>query len=264
MGNNPEEYAQNFRPHFEDGMGIYQTHAKESNDRLFVPLLKDMGRFFARFRIDRYENNQHSKFISRYAKRLREGRIILATLNYDCLLDIALNKSVCRVAYPGLSGDVRILKVHGGCNLLLKTNGLVVKGDFVVTDGVFNAAVEVVPPEQVATELDKRLAPPAMSLYARGKKVLFSPWIVDAMLKEFQESMNDAGLVVIVGVRPNPSDDHIWEHLARMKGRLASVGNRQYYTEWTQANRNEMDNAWLGDRFISSFDAICREIDEVL
>lgn len=263
-GSIPHEYAKRFSPHFEDGMDDYHTHAKDTKDRLFVSLLKDMGRFFAGFGIDRFENNQYYKLVSKYEKRLLAREMLLVTLNYDCLLDIAIRRRGHTVAYPGSVSGVKILKIHGGCNLLLRTNGLVVKGDFIVTDGKFDFPIEVVPPEQVSDELDKRLAPPAMSLYARSKKVIFGPSAVDGMLKEFQSAIRDAGLAVIIGVKPNPSDGHIWGHLSKMKGRLAFVGNRQRYIEWASISRSGNDDIWLDDRFISGFSSICEEIRRVL
>ena len=73
---------------------------------------------------------------------------------------------------------------------------------------------------------------------------------------------NQADLAIVIGVRPNIDDKHIWDVLAKMEGDIALVGNEEECKDWLAKHRNIENDKWLGNRFQTSYEKVVQLIND--
>jgi len=252
----PEEYAMLFSDDFEEGMGSYYDYTKN-----LAGILKDMSIYFSKFKIDDPKNNLYWKFGRHYHTALEQGNITLATINYECLIELGISPLLNNINYWGESDGIRLMKIHGSCNFI-KTG---IKGEgTLIMNGVIHGPLGKVRPFEVPRIMANSPLPAAMSLYARNKDLLISPSIILGILDDFQKAVEECDHVIAIGIRPNVYDAHIWDYLKKMNGMLHLVGNEQDCLEWLEHNRQDKRDEYITDRFSTSFGRICEIIDEGL
>lgn len=248
---------------FERGMGrLYQCQVKGEITNL-AELLKDMGRFFSHFSIVRYDSNQYYKILTTFKDSILAGEIILVTLNYECLIELAASKAGMKTIYWGDSTGARLLKLHGSCNFILPSvSGT---GKFILGSGTIRGPLAVIDPQSVDTELDSRPAPPAMSLFNIEKTDLICPDKLLDLRKEYEESVRSAELAIVVGVYPRLAGDiHVWNPLKSMNGKLGIVDKSDLVAKWRSIHRSNRDDPVLPEEFIDAYPDICSLIRSVL
>ncbi len=248
---------------FERGMGrLYECQVKGEITNL-AELLKDMGRFFSHFSIVRYNNNQYFKILTTFKDSILAGKIILATLNYDCLVEFAASKAGMVVVYWGDSPGARLLKLHGSCNFILP--GVAGMGRFILGSGTISGPLVAIDPKFVEAELDSRPVPPAMSLFNIEKTDLICPDKLLDLRKEYEDSVRSAELAIVVGVYPRLAGDiHVWNPLKSMNGMLGIVDKSDLVARWRNVHRSNRDDPVLPEEFIDAYPDICSLIKSVL
>jgi len=248
---------------FEKGMGkLYECQVKGEITDL-ADLLKDVGRFFSHFSIARYGNNQYYKILTTFKRHIVAGEIVLATLNYDCLIEYAASKAGTETVYWGDSTGARLLKLHGSCNFFLK--GFSGTGKVILSSGTFEGSLEAVDPRSVDKELDNRPIPPAMSLFNIEKTDLICPGKLLELRREYEEYVRNAELAIVVGVYPRlVGDAHIWSPLKSMTGRLGIVDKSDLATKWRSSYRSDRDDPVLPEKFIEAYPDMCSLIRSAL
>jgi hypothetical protein len=161
----PESVRQFDNQGFERGIeAIYGVYEK-----MFV-LLNRMGRYFAGFKIDRFDENLYCGLFQRFRPRFESGEFLISTINYECLIELAAFHFFKSVTYYGPPDGLRVLKVHGSCNFFATQIQVDPQTTFIIATAKINAPLAVASVDEVVSRLRRNQVPPAMSLFARGKK----------------------------------------------------------------------------------------------
>lgn len=248
---------------FEKGMGnLLECEMRREISNL-GDLQKDMAEFFSKFAIDRIHNNQYFKIFSRFRDRLVSGEVVLATLNYDCLIEHALARAGLSVDYFDGSSGARLLKLHGSCNFIWP--GMRGKGKVVFSSMTFEGSFTAVDPQMVCSILDDMPVPPAMSLFNTDKTDIVCPTQIWELREQYSKSVGKAKLVVVVGVNPRLSgDSHVWSPLISMPGKLGIVDKVESVDRWRAVNRSDRADPILPEEFIPAYEGICSLMESVL
>jgi len=164
-----------FRENFELGMDAAWNQQIEDGAWLLI----DMARYFARFDAA----TDGSDLYSRFTKLLTTSRIVdraaTATLNYECVLEIAASNGGLRIAYLAEEpppGNLLVWKPHGSCNFLPTSQ---VFNLTLIAKNFYEGRLRFLSPPEVITLYEQGYPlPPAMSLFAPGKPTPVAPSFV--------------------------------------------------------------------------------------
>lgn len=259
-----QECIAKFDQGFEYGMDyVLDKQFSGEFDDLY-PLLKDMASILLNYHIQEPNDNLYWKLCQKYFKELITNKLQFATLNYDCLLEeaIFLTNPWATISYWGDGGGIRLLKPHGSCNFISPPN--VSGGGKIIPRGPGALAGPLVAmmPSGVKERLSDCPAPPGMSIYNTTKSNAIKSEQIDIIRSEFQKSIRNAELIIVVGVYPKmEGDDHIWENIRNAKGMVGLVDRKEYCIPWREKYRIGRDDPILEERFITSYNGICNLID---
>jgi len=242
FGGFAEDLKNDFRNNFEVGM---ERFARERNPELHR-LLCLMSLYFLQFDLIDPAKNFYCKFVDlAFTHRFQIG---YATLNYDLLLEAAM------IATKRTARWDSVLKLHGSPNYLVGESLLWMSRDITVAHAfhaIADGPVAIRDPQtakvfcKASLERNVAVATPAISIYAKGKRVYHSPGYIEMLQKMFRDAAADAGSVLLIGVNVNEEDDHIWAPIASSKARIGVVNpNFEQVEEW--AKRNGKQVTWLG------------------
>lgn len=251
-------FKKKFERNFEEGMEwLYETR----KDKL--AFLWDMTMFFAGFKFDNLKSSLYFKLIERYQRALLDQTIILSTLNYECLLEYAIIP-FCLPIYRGDEKGIKLLKPHGACNF--KTEGVTVARAASIDPQSFsiNVPISFLHPDKVVEHFTNNQLPAAMCLYMRGKKSIIAPDQIELIASEFKQLLISADTVVVIGVRPNPEDTHIWDNLRMREGNLFMIAGEEECEKWNDEHRQGKHFDWISNRFQAGFEKLCSVLDEAV
>ncbi len=200
-------------------------------------LLIDMGVYFASFIAPNDLPNCYAALIDAFARyRLIGPRLGIATMNYECLLEMACASRRVPVDVSPIDphpGALTVWKPHGACNLVvdsvvsgnIRNNRLVANKYFAMGSGLRLVAI---PPGDVAPLYSDQLnIPPAMSLYASGKHSPTAPDQINAARQRWMDWSRSANIVISIGARFNSDDTHIWSGVVEGRSQIWFVGNAE-------------------------------------
>ncbi len=233
-----------FRENFELGMDqFWRKHA------IALPqFTRDMGFYFARF--SPQSGNHYLRLIR--ALTHRRHRVVLSTLNYDMLIEAAINLNGYRVSWAGHQfwepDKYTLLKLHGSCNFLPDLHGGSIRGmSFDIgppQSGIRTGAVlSDSRPSRDMNEVrrfmrEEDVLAPVMAAYHKDKPVFFgNPNMLDQWRREWAEFLQTADVLFVIGTALVEHDHHIWDHVARFKGIVEWV-SRRHETAQTWCNRS--------------------------
>lgn len=238
-GRIPAELATSFRDNFELGMEVViERHGFEVG-----PLMQGMAKFFSVFSVSHTGENLYQRLLQHAQAKNYYNNLLLATLNYDCILETAASQVGLSVNYfgnlPSQSSTISVWKLHGSCNFKLTgieaTRGVQYSG----TGIEFGGGIEVLQPREVRTYYSGNTALyPCMALYAKGKPVSVAPALLANAQRKWDEVVREARLVVVIGVNPNPDDAHVWAPLAETDAELLYIGGVKSFRNWQNEFRN--------------------------
>ncbi len=254
-----------FRVGFEVGMeSLYNNPGDLDAD--IVLLLKDMSIYFSKFKIIN-EYNSYFKLIKKFKIAFENRDIIISTLNYECLIEYALMLSKINDFYY-LAGDslkACILKIHGSCNFIPQ-NFHARKGSRVILGkSKLDAGIDFLHPSEVEGRVKNGFFA-AMSLYEKNKTNIISPELIKEIANQYQKFVNEAEIVISIGVRPNPENDHhVWGPLASTDAKVYLIGSKDDCENWI-SKYTSSNGEYIGERFESreSFEKISRLIKDCL
>ena len=253
-----------FKKDFEEGMGRLYQEGEAKHEYNVAKILKDMAIYFSKFKIDNTDINLYSRLISKYEKYIRQGRIILSTLNYECLIEDALlnlGLDIKDIDYFNSSNGIKLLKLHGSCNFIPRNFlGNDDNMTLYIDSATINTRIEPVRPGNVQGELSTMPIFPAMSLFTREKKNVINPSQIERIVILFQEYVKASKTILSIGVRPNPVDVHIWDHISKSPAELFLIADEDECMNWISKYRNK-NGRHIDNEFASSFDRICEIID---
>lgn len=302
--------------------------------------MRQMCMFFLSFLPDHSSDNSYSRFLIRSFRTGILDRVVLSTLNYECLLETGCFQLGLPFAYfyenKKNEHGAAIWKLHGSCNFIpSRLSGIVnaaIQGDVpptvstisgshiigdvlptvrrltgsiiignvqiggaaadhhpttrltksIVTGSVgqsregaefklnlFDGRGATVTSEIIALspnaaidwcQSEKNLFP-AICLYSPDKRMVINPEQHDQIQKQWAQVVLQARSVVVVGVRPNLVDQHIWKPLSETEARLYFVGSRDSFEKWKPV-RKHSEPTFLGETFESTVEAVVDALDK--
>jgi hypothetical protein len=242
---------------FEEGMDILY---KKSSPML-QSLLRDMALYFIQFRPI---NNQslYCKLTSFFKQINLLDKILLSTLNYECLLEQSLLSHSIRFNYFPTSLDqnnvVPLLKLHGSCNMFAKN--IQAKGNVIYSSGVlFEADLQSLDIDASIKYILENSLPPAMCLYMPGKPISISPSTIKNIQNMWAKYVLNSSAIFTIGVKPIEEDSHIWKPIASSKAKIYHIGDQKEWEAWAKKN-NVTNSMFLGSKFNISFNLLKSEI----
>jgi hypothetical protein len=185
---------------------------------------------------------------------------LLATLNYDLLLDGELTRAGLDVNYLFASSypdGCPLLKLHGSCNWLIDMPGM---NRFVILSSDIRIEAEIRSVNSESEVIDYLTADtplhPVMCLYTAEKPAPLCPSFFEHLRQQWAESVLEARQIGIIGVRPYPADAHIWQPLADTAAHLWCVGDRPAFDEWHQNSGRTSPTTVVADRFDTGLDPL--------
>ena len=88
-----------------------------------------------------------------------------------------------------------------------------------------------------------------MSIFTKGKPVQIAPIVTETLQEMWISAIDDADSIAVIGVNPNPEDDHIWGPLAATESPVHMIGNEKSIQDWFKLERNGRPSNFLGPRF---------------
>ena len=175
--------------------------------------LVDMGAYFAQFEpATDGEEDLYTHFLKTLVVVGMLPRTAFATLNYECILDVAASRLELGVDYFGdapTNGCVLIWKPHGACNLV-PSMGLQIVNSELSGRALYEGGVEPIKlAEMLQRHAEGNSLPPAMSLYAPGKPSPVAPTLVATTRDQWRAWVGSSDVCIIIGARPNFADSHI-------------------------------------------------------
>lgn len=198
-----------------------------------------VAEFFAGYRLPRGRRDMYSLLLSGLRTRGLLERVTLGSLNYDCLLEQAMLGLRLITDYMlddfAPQESVPLAKIHGSSNFI--TDDLFSDRAYITNP---NAMIECTFTALHVQNLESRLRErfstykpaffPVLGLYSPDKPSILAPAKLQNLRNIFAERINRATAVVLIGVRPNPRDPHLWEPVAQSQAsRIAYVGGEADY-----------------------------------
>ena len=260
-GTLPEEIRSSFCKDFEIGMrALWEGYS------WIVPrLMQEMALYFVQFRPRSAGSTLYCTLAKELLRNGAKDPPLISTLNYECLIELAISGQSLTVNYgefPGPIGTVTVWKLHGSCNFL--PEGIQANRSVTFTrDVLFDTSLRVAADLNEVCEfcLADNALPPAMCLFMEGKPAQVSRSSILAIQESWRSIVSAAEQVFLVGVRPNPADDHLWGALAHTPARLFWIGNHEEFSEWTVSHRRGGASEFVANYFE---DGLGRLTDEIL
>ena len=259
----PQNIKDVFKNDFEKGMELFMKH---NFNEAPIDLMKKIGRYFLKFHPEYIYRNYYFLLLDNLIKMNK--KVVFASLNYEMILEEVAIKyiGIKKIAYnhksflPHLKDCISIIKPHGSANFIPenKNNFVIKKPDF--TGTVCMDSSEHIKP--FARDDAKKLLSddiniyqsPAISCYMLGKPTYFSGAYVNKQRKLFKQAVSSAGRIIIIGVKLNEEDKHIWQPIAETKAIVGYVEPcPDDIIKWTKNNRRRKKNFILERDFESCF-----------
>lgn len=251
----PAEVTEMFTDNFERGMAFVWEHWSEA-----VPtLMQHMAIYFVQFRPKQPGETLYCKFVREIESKNARTRVLLSTLNYECLLEHSISNAGVSVNYGDFPDEnaISLWKLHGGCNLI--PDGIGASRDVSFTSGVsFGTSIRPVNDLNEVLEfcLGDNALPPVMCMFMLNKPVQVAPESILALQEAWRDQVMSATHIAVVGVYPNSDDTHLWNCLADAPGELIYVGGATAFKNWADEKRGGKPCRVLAERFDVAFDEL--------
>ncbi len=252
----PSDIANIYRIDFEEGMlalADRMPHALPVRQR-------SMGAFFYRY---------GPTLSSLYVKLARQIKLAkwsgaIATLNYERMLQLALNREGCTfVCGEAEANRVEVCFPHGCCNLFCDSvravaDAVSMMGMNVTTNGPVSCVDH---PDAFWHRIRTDAFPPVMSYFEPKKFTTSGASFIEAQRHRLTELIVNAKTIVVIGVQVREQDKHVWNALASTNAPIYYCsGSRgaSAYTDWqSRIHHNKRKNDFVAvDYWSDNFDAI--------
>lgn len=234
------DIASLFADSFEVGMAEFQKRHRSDAPAF----LRQMSAYFAKFE----PGPANLYFDVLRILRASRRRFVIATVNYDLLIERAATIAGGRIAYhapPVPTNNISLLKLHGSCNFLPNAAGVKIFDIGFDLPGAEDANLEttvrVAQPEEVDRVCKHQTAlAPVVALYAVGKQILYCPAFVRQQQHDWSKVVAEASRIYIVGVRLSVHDVHVWMPLQKTQAKVFYIGpDAQDFLAWAAESRRK-------------------------
>jgi hypothetical protein len=203
------------------------------HDEIAHGLMIDMALYFSRFQVPDDSSDAYSALVALVLEHMDGVPVTFATLNYDCLLEGALESFGLSVAYyPGEVGPgaFNVWKLHGSCNFIPDTGtNWVIGTTFKNVKQIYSGYIKAVSLPEVrryyAGEPGNRQSiPPMMSYYDPSKTTYVSEGTLDVVRQTWATSALAASRIVVIGARPVLEESHVWQPIVDSSAEILYVG----------------------------------------
>jgi hypothetical protein len=209
-----------------------RLHSEHLN--LVPTLMRDLALFFLSYRPRR--SCGYRNLIDKLERWNSPISVQFFTLNYDLLLDACLAE---------FDPSCRVFKLHGAPNFLPNLDQISGTPQISGYRVAVSVPIDVLSPEQARERLKAAkggdLCAPAMAIYAPGKHILHCPDQILELQKAWANSLDEHDIIYVIGMSVALQDTHIWEPLAKARGRIEFVnpgaGDVESFETWAQLNR---------------------------
>ena len=248
----PQDIRDAFDDNFEAGMEIFNKRFS----LWFHRFHRELSSYLADF-----TPSSESYYV--HILKLFLGRdVVFSSLNYDMMLEEAILGLGLNFNYSLEKNDnsIRILKPHGSINFWSEAPPEMFQ-NCVALNCTVDFSSPVKPVDRVSAKrrcgVDTSFSP-AMSMYAKGKRVRVCPDFVVRQQNMFSNACGAASKIIIVGVRVVPEDSHIWGEILNGDAQIIYFGSKQDKLELDCfVKNNERDNVVFIEGF---FDKAVSEI----
>lgn len=233
--------------------------ADKMPDALSV-IQRSMGAFFYR-----YGPTSSSLYIKLARQiNLSKWNGAIATLNYERMLQIALNREKCAlVCGKAETNRIEICLPHGSCNLFCESvqgiaSAVSFKGMNVTTNGPVTCIDH---PDAFWPRIRNDAFPPVMSYFELKKFTTSGANFIYSQRQRLIDLINNSKSIAVVGVQVREQDTHIWDALASTSAPIYYCSGRPGAIAYKKWQSGLPDNKRNGD-FIAmnywsnNFDAI--------
>jgi hypothetical protein len=227
-----------FRADFERTMG--EEVLPRVSSLTLLEWHRRVAEFFGRYRLEEGGLDRYSQLLLELQTKGLLPRVMVGSLNYDCLLEQAMfglrlttNYMLDDLASPG---SVPLAKIHGSCNFI--TGDLFSYRAYLTNANASSVecGFTALPTQDLEGRLQERFSTyrpaffPVLGLYSPDKPSMVAPGKLQDLRNILSERINRATAVILIGLRPNPRDPHIWEPVAQSRAsRIAYVGGEADY-----------------------------------
>lgn len=210
-----------FRQDFEQGMAFF-------NERRNIDLQlfhRELSSYLADF------VPSAKSYYAELVKLFHGRNVVFSSLNYDMMLEEAILAAGLHIRYRLMSEPdcVRLLKPHGSINFWPDfPHEMFVNCTSTGSGSALSAPVRPIHRQDAKHRcgVDTSFSP-AISMYAKGKKVSVCPDYVSEQQMMFAEACGRASKIMIVGVRVVPEDSHIWKPIADSCAEVVYFGSNE-------------------------------------
>lgn len=182
--------------------------------------VRELALYFSAFTVPAAGTNYYREVIRSLGERNMLSSTLFATINYDCLIELAAASLSIPYSYPQLheqEGGLAILKLHGSCNWLLESPDDSMSNDAHI--GLGDEDLSILPIDNVASLLPKRLRQldtcglPAMFPYRKFKNWLAAGPALHQLWSQWEAALKTAKRIIIVGCGVWSHDTLLWKPL---------------------------------------------------
>lgn len=230
----PPHVKTHFAPNFEPG--FVRMREEKTLEAAIPKMLRQMALYFLRF------YPRQGNLYRQFAQSLRgfQHDTVAATLNYEGLLETALEESGIAISYERqmlvtAAPTLLVLKIHGSPNFLpLLPPGVHLGGTFTGFHTILEARCRPIAWAHAEHQLKTAAAAgnnavvPAMALYAPGKDVLYCRKYIENLQQKYADICSKVKHIYVVGAS-HSDDKHVWNPISQSSADLTVVDP----SDWT-------------------------------
>ena len=256
-----EEKVRELQNDFEAGI----QRVQRDNSHALPPLQRAMASFF----FDFYPGNSniYRQLARKIAATSWDGALV--SLNYERLLELSLTLEGVQPFKgnpPNAGRSVDICLPHGCCHIFCESvrgtgAGISFSGSGISTRGQVKIVAD-------RAEFVRRIRtdafPPVMSYFDPLKMTTSCVNFIESQRERYDNLIQGARKVVIVGVRVRTHDTHIWSALSATQGEViycSGLSGAKEFNQWSQEQRASKTSVPLSSYFADSFPKICGAVD---
>lgn len=196
-----------------------------NNSTIINPLQKELAIYLSSFSISK--DNAYRQLFKTLGNKTKKLNIM--SLNYDLLIE----KSLSHVGdgflrYGVFDNETSILKVHGSSNFTPATDGFMGSVSIIDCDSFVNSGgIRVLKSHEEIKEWcnlpQNQVLSPVMCMYNKEKREVINKNNLKSFKDEYNKAILASNLIIIVGVKYIPHDNHIWDNVMSSNTKLIIV-----------------------------------------